>query len=89
MFEAHCRYLDIHLMLEGQEKVEVASVERLEALERREAEDFYAYRGLGEHGLILTPGSFLAVFPGEAHRIKMQVNGPQTVTKVVFKVKLC
>ena len=29
---------------------------------------------------------FLVVFPEDAHRIKIAVNGPETVSKVVFKV---
>lgn len=56
--------------------------------ERVEANDFYAYRGEGDYKLILSPGDFLVVFPGDAHRIKMQVDGPKTVSKVVFKVKI-
>lgn len=83
-FEAHRRYLDIHLMMEGQERVELASPAGLELFEHRD--DFYAYRGQAEQSLILRPGSFLVVFPEDAHRIKIRVNGPQRVSKVVFKV---
>ena len=83
-FEAHKRYLDVHLMVAGQERVELASPGGLELFEHRD--DFYAYRGAAEQSLILQPGSFLVVFPEDAHRIKIQVNGPETVSKVVFKV---
>ena len=41
-----------------------------------------------DYKLILSPGDFLVVFPSDAHRIKMQVDGPRTVSKVVFKVKI-
>jgi beta-galactosidase beta subunit len=37
---------------------------------------------------LLQPGTFLVVFPGDAHRIKMQVSGPEQVRKAVFKFKL-
>ena len=83
-FEAHKRYLDIHLMMEGEERVDIASPEGLTLFEQQG--DFYAYRGEGEQSLVLRPGSFLVVFPMDAHRIKIQVNGPETVSKVVFKV---
>ena len=83
-FEAHRRYLDVHLMVAGEERVELASPGGLELFEHRD--DFYAYRGAAEQSLILRPGSFLVVFPEDAHRIKIQVNGPETVSKVVFKV---
>ena len=87
-FEAHRNYLDIHLMLEGSERVEIAPPETLTEFDRVEANDFYAYRGEGDYKLTLSPGDFLVVFPGDAHRIKMQTGGPETVTKVVFKIKI-
>ena len=83
-FEAHRRYLDVHLMVEGEERVELASPGTLTLFEHKD--DFYAYRGQAEQNLILRPGSFLVVFPEDAHRIKIQVDGPQRVSKVVFKV---
>ena len=85
-FEAHKRYLDIHLMMEGEERVDIASPEGLTLFEQQG--DFYAYRGQAEQSLVLRPGSFRVVFPEDAHRIKIQVNGPETVSKVVFKVLL-
>ena len=87
-FEAHRKYLDIHIMVDGSEGVEIAPPESLAEFDRVEANDFYAYRGEGDYKLVLSPGDFLVVFPGDAHRIKMQVDGPKTVSKVVFKVKI-
>ncbi|MCI9330932.1 MAG: DUF386 family protein [Oscillibacter sp.] len=87
-FEAHRKYLDIHIMVEGSEGVEIAPPEALDEFDRVEANDFYAYRGRGDYKLALSPGDFLVVFPGDAHRIKMQLDGPKTVSKVVFKVKI-
>ena len=83
-FEVHKRSLDVHLMVQGEERVDLASPEGLILFEQRG--DFYAYRGEAEQSLVLRPGSFLVVFPEDAHRIKIQVNGPETVSKVVFKV---
>ena len=87
-FEAHKNYLDIHLMLEGSERVEIAPPAELTEFDRTEANDFYAYRGEGQYKLVLSPGDFLVVFPNDAHRIKMQADGPETVTKAVFKVRI-
>ncbi len=87
-FEAHKNYLDIHLMLEGSERVEIAPPETLTEFNRVEANDFYAYRGEGQYRLVLSPGDFLVVFPNDAHKIKMRVDGPETVTKAVFKVRI-
>jgi len=87
-FEAHKNYLDIHLMLEGAERVEIAPPETLTEFDRVEANDFYAYRGEGQYRLVLSPGDFLVVFHNDAHKIKMRVDGPETVTKAVFKVRI-
>ena len=87
-FEAHARYLDIHIMLEGSERIEIASPTTLEQTEAKPENDFWAYRGAGRHSLVLAPGEFLVVFPDDAHKLKMQVDGPRTVTKAVFKVKM-
>ncbi len=87
-FEAHEKFLDIHMMLEGSERVEIARPDSLECFQRVEANDFYAYRGQGQYKLTLSPGDFLVVFPGDAHKIKMRTSGPCTVTKAVFKIKI-
>ena len=83
-FEAHKRYLDVHVMVSGEEGVEIASPEGLQLFDQKG--DFFAYRGEAQHRFVLRPGMFLVVFPDDAHRIKMQVNGPQAVSKVVFKL---
>ena len=87
-FEAHERFADIHLMLEGCERVEIAPPRTLERFDSQPQNDFYAYRGQGQQKLLLSPGQFLVVFPEDAHKIKMLVDTPETVTKAVFKVKL-
>ena len=87
-FEAHRKYLDIHIMVSGSEGVEIAPPEALTEFDRTEASDFYAYRGEGQYRLVLSPGDFLVVFPNDAHKIKMRVDGPETVTKAVFKVRI-
>ena len=85
-FEAHRRYPDIHIMVEGEERVDVNRPEDLKLTDAQEGNDFYAYQGESWHSTVLKPGEFLVVFPGDAHRIKVQVDGPKSVSKAVFKV---
>ena len=85
-FEAHRRYRDSHIRVEGEERVDVNRPEDLTLTEAQEGNDFYAYQGESWHSAVLRPGAFLVVFPGDAHRIKVQVDGPRTVSKAVFKV---
>ena len=87
-FEAHENFLDIHLMLSGCERVEIASPKKLTQFDSQPGNDFYAYRGEGAHKLVLAPGDFLVVWPDDAHKIKMMLERPETVTKAVFKVKI-
>ena len=87
-FEAHDKFLDIHLMLRGSERVEIASPCGLQRFDSQPENDFYAYHGEGAHKLVLSPGDFLVVFPDDAHKIKMMLGSPETVTKAVFKVKI-
>lgn len=83
-FEAHKKYLDVHLLLSGEERVDISHPDGLELFEHRD--DFYAFHGEAEQTVILRPGSLIVVFPGDAHRIKVQVNGPARVSKLVFKL---
>ena len=50
--------------------------------------DFQALEGPEELSVILKPDSFLVVFPGDAHKLKIMVREPEDVTKTVFKVKM-
>ena len=88
-FEAHEKYLDIHMMLEGAERVEIADPKDLEPLRREPDTDVYADEGAGRHKLVRAPGDFLVVWPSDAHKIKMFVDAPAQVTKAVFKIKIC
>ena len=85
-FEAHRRYLDIHIMLSGSERVDVSRPDELTLTDAQEQNDFYAYQGGAWHSTVLCPGEFMVVFPGDAHRIKLQTGRPETVSKAVFKV---
>ena len=88
-FEAHEKFLDIHIMLEGRERVEVSSPKALTVFRSEPENDFWGYRGEGRVKLTIAPGEFLCVWPDDAHKIKMMIGSPETVTKAVFKIKIC
>ena len=86
-FEAHRQYLDIQVVTQGQERVEIAHPDALTLTEHRG--DFYSYTGTGEQTVVLRPGNFLIVFPGDAHRLKLPVGeSGKPFTRVVFKIKV-
>ncbi|MCR5090742.1 MAG: YhcH/YjgK/YiaL family protein [Oscillospiraceae bacterium] len=89
-FESHKRYLDIHVPLCGEERMDIADPADLTLDEEksRPVGDFYAYSDDTDkiQSIILKPGTFLVAFPADAHRVKGQVSGPSQVNKVVFKI---
>ena len=91
-FEAHRKYLDIHVPLAGEERMDIADTASLsldEAASKPE-NDFYAYsdRDPEHQRVILKRGDFLVAFPADAHRVKGQVSGASEVRKVVFKIRI-
>ena len=86
-FESHKKYLDIQIVTEGMERVEIAHPDTLTLTE--EKGDFFGYTGQAEQSVILRPGNFLVVFPGDAHRLRLPVEQPgEAFTRVVFKIKV-
>ena len=83
-FEAHRRYLDVHVMVRGCERVDISHPAGL--TEFTHQGDFWGYHGEAEQSLVLKPGDFLVVFPGDAHRLKIRLGEAAPVSKVVFKV---
>ena len=83
-FEAHRRYLDIQIAVQGEEFVDIAHPSLLTEFDQHG--DFWGYHGDVGQRIRLSPGDFLVVFPGDAHRLKIQTGGPAPVSKVVFKI---
>ncbi len=74
------------LTSQGAERVEIAHPDHLTLTEQRG--DFYGYTGDADQTVILRPGTFLVVFPGDAHRLRIPVNQPgEAFTRVVLKIK--
>ena len=84
-FEAHKKYLDIQMVVSGQEMVGIADPAGL-GEPFKEKTDFKGYHGEPEQCVTLRPDNIMVVFPGDAHRLKIAVNGPEPVEKVVFKI---
>ena len=87
-FEAHANFADIQIMTAGAERVDVADISVLNVDEAHPDRDFWALSGQEEVQITLAPGSFLLVLPGDAHKLKIQLGKPETVTKAVFKVRV-
>ena len=83
-FEYHRRYLDIFTLAGGEERVDIAKPEKLTVYEQHD--DYWGCTGKAEQSVILTPGSFLVLFPGDAHRPGMAAAEPKNISRIVFKI---
>lgn len=88
-FEAHRKYMDIHLVLEGEERIDVAFAERLGEWDFPEDKDIAFLSGKADAELVLSAGDFLICCPRDAHKPGLAVNGKkQKVKKITFKIKV-
>lgn len=88
VFENHYDFVDIHIMTEGQERVAVSGMDSLSVYQSNVEEDYMLCRGDEETSLMMRPGSFLLVFPGEAHKVRVAIDTPQKVKKILFKIRV-
>lgn len=86
LFEYHHSYLDIFTLVQGEERVDITQPEKLSLREQRG--DYWGGEGCAEQSVILIPGRFLVLFPGDAHRPGMASDSPQCISRVVFKIRI-
>ena len=85
--EGHLRYIDIHIVLEGEEIVAVADTSVLIEIERKEYEDYIGFSGQFQSMNTMRPGDVLICFPEDAHSPKrISRNTSCHVKKAVVKV---
>jgi len=85
-WEAHRKYLDVHLMLDGQEQIDLNFIENMEQKEFVEKDDFLPLEGEANSHVVLRPGDFLICYPNDGHRTAVAVDGPEKIRKAIFKV---
>lgn len=84
LFEYHARYIDIFVEATGCERVDLAPQEQLSL--QAHSGDYWGCTGQAEQSLLLSPGHFLVLFPGEGHRPGMAADTPASIGRIVFKV---
>lgn len=88
--EFHKHYIDIHVVLQGEEYVEVGHVEHLIVTESyNEETDIGFGQLLADKKLYegqLKPGYFLICFPEDAHVVGAHTEIESEVTKLVYKI---
>lgn len=88
VWEAHREYLDIHMMVKGREQMDVSFTERMEEKSFEKEKDLLLLEGKADGHIVLQEGDFLVCYPQDAHRTAIQVEEPEEIKKVIFKVKI-
>jgi biofilm protein TabA len=89
-FEAHRKYIDIQVLLEGEEKIEVSLSADLKPLqEYSETKDVIFLEPPREYAsLVMKPGYFAVFYPHDIHRPNCDLHGKRHVRKIVLKVRV-
>lgn len=87
--EAHKKYIDIQIMLNGIEELDYTDVEGLTVSEQYDEERdvmFFSTPDRALNKVILSAGKFVLLYPHEAHQPQMELGGQHIVKKVVVKI---
>ncbi|BCR06890.1 DUF386 domain-containing protein [Desulfuromonas versatilis] len=84
-WEAHRRYVDVQYVVSGTERFGYANLAGLQAKPYDEQRDLVVLEGTGDF-FEVGAGSFVILFPQDAHMPGLQAGAAQQVKKVVVKV---
>jgi YhcH/YjgK/YiaL family protein len=87
-YEAHRAYIDVHYVIEGAEAVDIAFVEDMQQGVYDAQADYLPVAGKATARVVLRPGDFLVCYPQDGHCPGIQVDAPQPLQKVIFKVRV-
>ncbi len=88
--ESHKKYIDIQLLLDGEERLDYRDIDGLVVSEPYNPEKdimFYEKTDKPLNTVNLQYGNFVMLYPHEAHQPQMAVKTPTTVKKVVVKIR--
>jgi YhcH/YjgK/YiaL family protein len=86
-WEAHRRYIDLQYVVQGVEGIGYANIHHLKQEEFDAAKDFLPLQGDGDL-MTLHSGSFVLLFPEDAHMPGMAIGAPAPVKKIVLKISV-
>jgi len=88
IWEAHKKYIDIQIILSGEELIEVAIIDKLQSLDKYDKEkDFLGFEGPATSFLEMQENDLVILFPEDAHKPALTLKkGKSFVKKCLFKV---
>ncbi|QEC65848.1 DUF386 domain-containing protein [Panacibacter ginsenosidivorans] len=86
-WESHRNYIDLHLVIAGEEKIGVADITKLTVTMPYDVtKDLMNYSGDGNF-YTAVPGTFFLFFPLDAHRPNITTGGNKPDKKIVIKIR--
>jgi len=88
-FEAHRKYVDIQIVVEGSEDVAWRNLSDLmEETAYNEEKDAARFTGVTDHTIHVTAGMCYIAFPQDGHKPVRHVQNQQSYTKIVMKLPI-
>lgn len=89
-FESHCKYVDVQMLISGEESLQVADISHLQIeLPYDDVKERILYYPSGNAAsVVLRPGSAVILYPKDAHRTVAYNGKTCNVKKVVGKIKI-
>lgn len=89
MFEAHKKYIDLQYIVNGMEKIRWAKLDKVTLVEEQYSSggDIAFYEGDAMFDFTLTKGTFLLLYPEDAHLPGLSDRKDINVRKIVFKIQ--
>jgi YhcH/YjgK/YiaL family protein len=87
LWEGHKKYIDIHWVISGSEKVEISPEKEATIIKEYDPEnDYFLCEASGER-LSLKKDDILILYPGEVHKTSIAIDDPENLIKIVFKLR--
>jgi biofilm protein TabA len=87
VWEAHRRYIDVQYVVSGVERMGFNNLDALAAGPYNEDDDYLLLKGSGDF-VLMPAGTFMILWPQDAHIPSIAVDQPAPVRKIVIKVQV-
>lgn len=88
-FESHRKYIDVQILLEGQEEVAWMELSNLEEAEVYNAEkDAARWNGKRSHHMLISSGMFYIAYPRDGHKSVSHIEHAHFLKKIILKLPI-
>lgn len=87
-WEMHQNHIDVHVVLEGEEMIDLSDGKNMTTISFDETNDCYIQEGIIENSIKLEVGDILILYPGESHKTGIKIKDSKSITKLVYKIEV-